>query len=87
MKAVEFFFIKIFAYIKNNHYLCIVKLKIEKEIKTMRKVIVNWDTDGYTLEECGLEEVVEIPNNIKEDEIADYLSDEYGYCVESFYFV
>ena len=53
----------------------------------MRKVIVNWDTDDYTLEECGLEEVVEIPNNIEEDEIADYLSDEYGYCVESFYFV
>ena len=53
----------------------------------MRKVIVNWDTDGYTVEECGLEEVAEIPNNIEEDEIADYLSDEYGYCVESFYFV
>jgi hypothetical protein len=34
-----------------------------------------------------LEEVVEIPNDIEEDEIADYLSDEYGYCVESFYFV
>ena len=53
----------------------------------MRKVIVNWDTDGYTLEECGFKEVVEIPNIIKEDEIADYLSYEYGYCVESFYFV
>jgi hypothetical protein len=27
---------------------------------------------------------VEIPNEIEEDDIADYLSDEYGFLVESF---
>ena len=47
------------------------------------KVKVNWDTDGYSLEELGLQEVVTIPT-INIDEVADYLSDEYGYCVESF---
>lgn len=48
------------------------------------KVKVNWDTDNYPLEECNLKEIVYIPNNIEEEDIADYLSDEYGYLVESF---
>lgn len=48
------------------------------------KVKVNWDTDNYPLEECNLKEIVDIPNNIEEEDIADYLSDEYGYCVFSF---
>lgn len=47
------------------------------------KVKVNWDTDGRSLEELGLQEVVNIPT-ISMDNVADYLSDEYGYCVESF---
>lgn len=48
------------------------------------KVKVNWDTDNYPLEECNLKEIVDIPNDIEEENIADYLSDEYGYLVESF---
>ena len=47
------------------------------------QVKVNWDTDGYSLEELGLQEIVTIPT-INIDDVADYLSDEYGYCVESF---
>lgn len=47
------------------------------------KVKVNWDTDGYPLEELGLQEVVTMPT-ISIDNVADYLSDKYGYCVESF---
>ena len=47
------------------------------------KVFVNWDTDGYSAEELGLDTVVDIPT-MNEENIADYLSDEYGYCVESF---
>lgn len=47
------------------------------------EVKVNWDTDGNSLEELGLQEVVTIPT-INIDEVADYLSNEYGYCVESF---
>lgn len=47
------------------------------------QVKVNWDTDGNSLEDLGLQEVVTIPT-INIDEVADYLSDEYGYCVESF---
>ena len=47
------------------------------------KVFVNWDTDGRSVKELGLPEVVDMPT-LNGDEIADYLSDEYGYCVESF---
>ena len=47
-------------------------------------VYVKWETDGFTLEECGLKAIVTIPSDIKEEDIADYLSDEYGFLVESF---
>ena len=47
------------------------------------KVKVNWDTDGRSVKELGLLEVVNMPT-LNEESIADYLSDEYGYCVESF---
>ena len=47
------------------------------------RVFVNWDTDGYSVEELGLDTVVDMPT-LFVDEIADYLSDNYGYCVESF---
>ena len=47
------------------------------------KVKVNWDTDGRSTKELGLPEVVDMPT-LSEENIADYLSDEYGYCVESF---
>jgi hypothetical protein len=47
------------------------------------RVKVNWDTDGRSVKELGLPEVVNMPT-LNEESIADYLSDEYGYCVESF---
>lgn len=47
------------------------------------KVRVNWDTDGRSVKELGLPEVVDMPT-LSEENIADYLSDKYGYCVESF---
>ena len=47
------------------------------------KVRVNWDTDGRSVKELGLSEVVDMPT-MNEENIADYLSDEYGYCVFGF---
>jgi hypothetical protein len=47
------------------------------------QVKVNWDTDGVSATELGLPEVVNMPT-LNEESIADYLSDEFGYCVESF---
>ena len=47
------------------------------------KVFVDWDTDGYSVEELGLTSVVDIPT-MNVNDVADYLSDKYGYCVSSF---
>jgi hypothetical protein len=46
-------------------------------------VKVNWDTDGNSLEELGLPTNVEVPT-MPSSLIADYLSDTYGFLVESF---
>lgn len=50
------------------------------------KVYPKWETDGYSVNELGLPTEVEVPNNIEEEDIADWLSDEYGFLVESFSF-
>lgn len=50
------------------------------------RVFVNWDTDGYSLKKLGLSKKVDIPT-MNEEDIADYLSDEFGYLVESFYII
>ena len=47
------------------------------------KVFVDWDTDGQSVEELGLSTIVDMPT-LSVDNVADYLSDKYGYCVSSF---
>ena len=47
-------------------------------------VDIVWDTDGEDEEDLGLPSRVEIPFFVDDEEIADYLSDEYGYCVFGF---
>lgn len=56
----------------------------------MKAINIEWDvTDGtedMTQEEMNeiletLPREVELPRDIEEDEIADYLSDEYGFCI------
>lgn len=50
-----------------------------------KKVRVYWDVDpDLSVEELDLPEVVEIPESMDDDDIADYLSNEYGYCVASY---
>lgn len=48
----------------------------------MKATNIKWETDGYVIEWLPLNVV--IPTHIEEDEIADYLSNEYGFLVESF---
>lgn len=45
-------------------------------------VNIKWDTDGEDIE--YLPERVSIPLFMDDDEIADYLSDKYGFCVFRF---
>lgn len=53
----------------------------------MRVYNIDWETDGYDVD---LPKEVELPKEVLEEEdftphcIADYLSDEYGFLVNSF---
>lgn len=42
---------------------------------------IKWDTDGEIVD---LPTEVEVGDDLSDDEVADYLSDTYGWCVESF---
>ena len=47
----------------------------------MKAINIKWDTDDQVVD---LPTGVEIPEGYSEDEVADYLSDEYGYCIFNF---
>ena len=47
----------------------------------MKAINIKWDTDDQVVD---LPTEVEIPKGCFEEEVADYLSDEYGYCVFNF---
>lgn len=59
----------------------------EDDEEDYRLVYVNWDVSDSEFEtfvdECTPRKVY-VPMSVEEDDIADWLSDEYGYCVESF---
>lgn len=50
-----------------------------------RTVGVEWDTDGMDEEELDLPSEVEVPSDIDEDQVSDWLSDLYGFCVKGWY--
>ena len=57
----------------------------------MKATNIKWDCKDdvleYNIDECDLPTEVELPNNIDVFDVADYLSDEYGFLVISFDFV
>lgn len=50
----------------------------------MKVTNIKWETDGA--EDVNLPTEVDVPDNVDEDMIADYLSDTYGFLVESLYY-
>ena len=55
-----------------------------------REVYVRWDVsdnDFETFADGGVPHRVWVPTSIDEEDISDWLSDEYGYCVESWFFM
>jgi hypothetical protein len=48
----------------------------------MLVINIKWETDGYEVDNLPSE--VEVDDDLSDGEIADYLSDEYGWLVESF---
>ena len=55
--------------------------KTEKEAETLEITDIDWETDD---EDVDLPASVLIPSSVVEDEIADYLSDEYGFLVRGY---
>lgn len=52
----------------------------------MKRVYVDWETDGTPIEDIGLPTEVDVPNDIDTEDIADWLSDKYGFLVNGFYY-
>ena len=50
----------------------------EAKISTFM-VSVEWDTDGEDVKD--LPTIIAVPNEIEYDDVADWLSDHYGWCV------
>lgn len=61
--------------------------KIPAEVKRNPKRFasnISWDTESENVESNNLPSSVEIPECVDDDDIADYLSDEFGFTVMSF---
>ena len=59
----------------------------EEEEEEEREVSVEWDVSDSEFENFmdeGVPRKVYVPMSVAEEDIADWLSDKYGYCVESF---
>ena len=73
-------------FVKLLLYLHIVKTN--KINKIMKATNIKWDCKDavleYNIDDCDLPNEVEIPDGIGVFEVADYLSDEYGFLVLSF---
>lgn len=66
-----------------EHEIGDVALEPKSNLKTFA-MDIEWDTDGEDADMIGLPSWVEIPENVDEDDIADYLSDVFGFCVFGF---
>lgn len=50
----------------------------------MRATNIRWDADGRDPEELGLPSEMPVPQNIRKEDVADWLSDQSGWLVEGF---
>ena len=60
---------------------------MDGEEEEEREVYVEWDvSDGEfeTFVNEGIPRIVYVPMSVAEEDIADWLSDKYGYCVKSY---
>lgn len=59
----------------------IAEITLDAESEDIEIVDIDWETDG---EDVDLPSSVRVPSDLEEDEIADYLSDNYGFLVNGF---
>ena len=60
---------------------------MDGEEEEEREVYVEWDVSDSEFENFvyeGIPRKVYVPMSVAEEDIADWLSDKYGYCVESY---
>lgn len=50
----------------------------------MKITDIVWDTYGYYGPDVHLPDEVDVPDDLEEDEISDYLSDKYEFLIKSF---
>ena len=50
-----------------------MKVKVQYDLEYQGKIL--------SVEEADVKEIIEVPDNIEEDEISDYISDQTGWCV------
>ena len=63
----------------------VIKKKIDDCLLDTYKIKnIEWDTDGSEEVLASLPKSVNVPSIISDENIANYLSDKYGYCVFSF---
>ena len=61
-----------------------MKQTIRREEKYVKKVTdIIWDTDGDEEALESLPTETEVPDEVDDDDVADYLSDKYGYLVDA----
>ena len=63
--------------------------KEDDDKEDAREVYVRWDVSDNEFEtfaDGGVPHRVWVPTSVDEEDISDWLSDEYGYCVDSWYF-
>ena len=54
--------------------------RLNEEDGSTRLILVDWDDDGE-----NLPTKVKVPTDIDDEDVADYLSDTYGFCVNGWY--
>ncbi len=52
-------------------------------MKEDRIIKVDWDTDGEDPKELNLPEEVLVPGFVPDEDVSDYCSDIYGFCINS----
>ena len=71
---------------KSGDYRHLIDISVEMcerlngEDGNTRLILVDWDDDGE-----NLPTKVKVPTDIDDEDVADYLSDTYGFCVNGWY--
>ena len=87
----EYFYCNVLAYNEelSNYSGCLIRKSIIIGIDWIMKVKVIFDRSGWNDLDLvcidSMPTIIDIPNDIKEEDVTDYISDETGWCIESWF--